>query len=318
VDINGLISVNQDRISYAVAFFTGTVSAATKLSEILKRRSLSSKTDMLLTRIQGLVAVQQALGQNRNVKAQLDEALEQFATVSHDSTEQPREATDLGFLQRAFLLYRPPTGLAWIPHTLCWILLPTIPLAISGIWIDNEWDNAATFGVLFFFVLFLLARWWAVSELSRYLKKQGPLAVLPKRLYLSRLASVLYGTLATTYLIGGIVAAHTDLRAGLKLITFGIIVVGCALTLWLWSTLRRDRSMAVAKRLLLLLPPLVLTMMSLFDIGGIIEKQYRGDFLGYWNSWVTTPAIPLLLIPFVVLPLYAGISCCKQKTKRPI
>jgi hypothetical protein len=184
----------------ALGLATSVVGVFKTAYDMIQSRSRASARDKLLLRVQGLMAVRQAMnsegateGQQladlpNLVKLQLSEALSGFAKASKEVTEKQVFRGETGLFQRTFLLYK-PTGLrVWVPQTLTWLTASCIPFFLLGTSIADEGDGSPSwaafvqnwerdpptyFGLLFLLGVFLLVRSWAISERRRYLQKQG-------------------------------------------------------------------------------------------------------------------------------------------------
>jgi hypothetical protein len=220
---------------------------------------------------------------------------------------EKRSAKVDGFklIQDVLLLYKPLTRRAWIPHILFWVLAVVTPFVLIEVAEDESRSHKALWD--FFFIGLLVMVWlWGAAERKRKLQNQTPVPV----------AAILYAWVGISALVGGFfLLANRDFSGGARLVSFGVIVTGCAYTLAMWSKLTAHvPSLDKHKATLLLLPPLLLALTFILNAGGIVENEFRGDFVGYWRSWIANPFIPLLFFPFAALPLYAGITCLNRTT----
>lgn len=333
---------------------TGAVGVLKTTYDVIQSRSRPSTIDKLLQRIQGLKAAVEVIrgdpagaGPNadqtvRKLESQLAAALLKLATLSEGSpgttpvvppvaitsqvaTEMPAAfgSPRVGFFRRVFLLYRPPSVIAWVPHIICWALELLVPFALFGasipdkgdqtvswhVFVQNLRDADLLYALVFFLGVFLLARSWAVRERKLHQPKRPLTATTPKHFPLVTILAILYGLVGFGLLVGTLYGDRGFGRLG----AFGLIVVGCGLTVYVWGRLRDGKSfLTKTKAILLFLPTILLVLVAVFDIDGIIVKDFAHDILGYWRSWVDQPAVPALLFSFVALPLYAGIRCLRS------
>src|ERR1700685_2529522 len=133
MNISDLISKGKDikDLSDIGEGLVGIIGVAKTVSEVFEGRSLELERDKLLVRIQGLVAVRLEFGTDENIKSQIDEAKGKFIAISQKLTEHAIKAAGLTVPQRAFLLYKPPNALAWIPHILYWLNVLIFPYFVS-------------------------------------------------------------------------------------------------------------------------------------------------------------------------------------------
>jgi len=265
------------------------------------------------------------------VKSQLSEALTQLAGASEEVREKQVVEGRMGLFQRAFLLYKPASARAWVPHIICWLTALLLFLFFLGTWAPNEdgtspwatfvqnWKDPDTyFSFLFFLGIFLLVRLWGVSERKRYLRNQGSIAGPQRSFPLATLVALLYAVCGVAFLVGAVVLGRDDATVGIKFGVFGVIVGGCGPTLHVWSNLgNRTGALGTWKAIFLFLPPVLLAISIIFDIGGIVVKEFHHDVFGYWRSWIREPIVPLFLIPIAALPVYAGIRCLRFARKEP-
>jgi hypothetical protein len=254
------------------------------------------------------------------------EALPQLAKVPMEAKEGPIAERGLGLFQRVFLLYKPATMRAWIPHTICWLLALLISGYLLSSWLPDEdngnsswanfvqnWKNPDTYYVLVFLLgIFLLARSWGVWERKTYQRKKGPTSIPSDGFRLTTVAAVLYGLVGVGFLFGEVAFA-----VGPGFGVFGAVIAASGLTLYVWGKLAdRKVPLTIRKAIFLLLPAVLLALVSIFDIDGIIVQDFRHNILGYWRSWIDEPAVPVFLLPFATLPLYAGVRCIRSALKQ--
>jgi hypothetical protein len=302
-----------DRFAKLAAIVSFLIGLVPTLAAMLEKRSLDSKKDKLLVRLQALQILRSGTTQDDLINAQFDSALAQLKAISQGLAERLTVAPELQPLQRVLLWYMPPTKRAWIPHVLTWLLTPVVLLVFISIWIEG-FDREILIGWLFFVGIFLLTRLWGASELRRYFTEKGASAVPPRQLRFSPLLVGLYAVFAITSLVGSIVLVRSDSEASARLAALGIILFGCAAALRMWSKALSDDHlrMPIHRCLLLLLPPALLTLIFLFDSNGIFQQEFKGDPIGYWRNWGNEPFIPILFIPLVGVPLYAAFYCLKR------
>jgi hypothetical protein len=339
----------QDVIQYVIdhskflGIVTGAVGVMKTASDVIRSRSNASIRDKLLLRIQGLVAVRQAMGSQdaserqqftdvgNIVNAQISEALSQFSRASQEARGRQLEEGELGLVQRLFLLYKPPTARAWIAQIICWLVALSFPFFVLGTWFPTEGDGDGSWAVfvqnwsdpdiyftfLFLLGVFLLARSWGVSEQNRYLRKQGP-STLPRTGFrLPTLVALFYSLCGVAYLVGAVAIGSGDSRAGsragIKIGVAGLIILACGPPIYFWGKLY-DRKIPLTIKIaaLLLSPTILLALVCVFDIGGIILKEFPFNPIGYWRSWAQEPAVPILSLSFAALPVYAGICCLRS------
>lgn len=114
-------------------------------------------------------------------------------------------------------------------------------------------------------------------------------------------AAILYAWAGLAAVIGGFTTG------GVRLAALGVITIWITFTLAMWKKLTAHvASLGRHQATLLLPPPVFLALTFIFNRGGMVENQFRGDFVDYWPSWMADPFIPLLSVPFAALPLYAG------------
>jgi hypothetical protein len=115
------------------------------------------------------------------------------------------------------------------------------------------------------------------------------------------------------FFVAAVALGRDDTTTAMKFVVLGVILSGCGPTLFSWGKFR-DRKVALTIReaVLLLLPPALLTLVTIFDIDGIVIGGFRHDILGYWRSSIDEPLVPLVLVPFAALPMYAGIRCLRS------
>jgi hypothetical protein len=313
---------------------TSAVGVLKTASDMIRSRSRASIRDKLLLRIQGLMAARQAMSSEeaqdnqrfadtRNiVDWQISDALSQFASASQEAKGKQLEEGKLGLIQRILLLYKPPTARAWIPHIFCWLIALSLPLFVLGTWFpaegegDGSWaifvqnwkDPDFYFSFLFLFGLFLLIRSWGVSERNRYLRKNGPSAALGMGFRIQTIVALFYELCGMAFLVTGIVIGPSDARGGIKIGVIGLIIIGSGVPIYVWGKLRdRKMSLTTKKMIFLMLPAILLALVCVFDIEGIIVKEFSFNPIGYWRSWIQEPAIPLLVLPFAALPMYGAV-----------
>jgi len=320
-----------------IGIVTGVAGVCRTAYDVIQSRSRAAKRDKLLLRIQGLSAAEKALASadlgdrandfgltKESVAAEMLAALAELAAVSRRVEEKQVADGELGLLQRVFLLYKPVGVRAWIAHILCWLSLLGMPFYLIATWFPWEgegegsfttfvlnWKNPEVyFGGLFYLGLFLFARLWGLYERKRTLRKQpGPAP--------ATVAAWLYGAMGVGLVVGAVAARMEDGTGGLRLGVFGVIVGCCGLTLGACGRLRDQTfSLTTTKALILLLPPVALALTIVFDIGGIVLKDFGHDLLGYWRAWGSEPILPLLFLPLAVIPVYAGVRCL-QRARRP-
>ena len=69
---------------------------------------------------------------------------------------------------------------------------------------------------------------------------------------------------------------------------------------------------------LLWLPAFLLAVGIVFNVEGIVLKEYAHDRLGYWRQFGTDPILPLIILPFAALPFYAAIRCMRTRKAREL
>jgi hypothetical protein len=317
---------------------TSAVGVVKTAYDMIQSRSRASTRDKWLMRIQALVATRQALNIESAadshhstdlgdlVESQLSEALSGFAKASQEVREKQAVRGELGLFQRAFVLYKPASTRAWVPHMICWLIALFVPFFFLGTSLPDGGDEPSWaafvqswkdpdiyFGFLFFVGVFLLARLWAVSERKINLKKQGTIALPPASFRLATVAALVYGVCGVAFLVGAGVVGLGDVAAGVRFGVFGVIIAGCAVTVEVWGKLRdRKISLTTKGAIFLLLPAILLALVIMFDVDGIVLNEFRHDVFGYWRSWIHEPAGPLLAIPVVALPVYAGFCCLRS------
>jgi hypothetical protein len=163
LDLGQFISRNKELVDVVAGVVT-VIAFAYTVAEGLERRSLESKRDKLLIRIQGLIAVRQEVG-DKDIQWQLEVSRAEFARVSARLAKHSQAATELAFFRRVFLLYQPPNRLAWIPHILYWLNIVALGFYIATRW--NERDYTTILGLFFYLGILLLVRQWGLSELRR-------------------------------------------------------------------------------------------------------------------------------------------------------
>ena len=321
-------------LAFTGSALAGTLGIAKTVSEIL--RSRVSVRDKLLTRIQGLIALRQSItgGNPPNatvteaVEYELTDALRAFAETSRDQKERQALRGTLTLFQRTFLWYRPIETKAWAAHLLFWLVAVFLPLAFFGTWFSEgseepswegfvaSWKEPGTYFSFFFFLgVLLLARLWALSERKKYVTRPSLSAKSHSRFGLRTIAGILYGALGVALFLYAGSLLPNDLRGAGKMLAVGVVVAGCGLTLQQWDAVQNpESSMNTKKAVLLALPAALLAIIVLFDVEGIVLKDYTGDVLGYWHRFLTEPVIILVIIPLTVLPMIGAIRCF-QKAK---
>jgi len=89
------------------------------------------------------------------LQADLDRVLQQYrALKARDAHEETRELSEISLLRRMFLLFTPASPMAWIYHTVFYVLV-----LFSATVLLEEWQNPSDQGgflswVIFVFVLF--------------------------------------------------------------------------------------------------------------------------------------------------------------------
>ena len=318
-DFLGTIASHKEIIGVVGSVITGSVGVAKTLSEVLRGRSRISERDKLLERIQRLLAVQQGMTSVsldaglEAIHSDLASALAEFDTVSQKVRER-QDFSDLGLFQRAFLLFRPSSVGGWVAHLACWSLELILPLGFFGTWLSEDgdeaswtvfvqnWKDPATYIAFSFFIgLFLLARLWAIADRKRSLRKgtaRNNATGFPWR----AVFAVVYGIIALTSIVAAVALMGSDAGAGVRFGIFGINVGACAGILYPLKT--RKSTPGRSRNWLYLLPPAILVLIVIFDVGGIVLKQSANDPLSYWRYWRSEPYLPLFCIPFAALPFY--------------
>jgi hypothetical protein len=295
--------------------------------------------DKLLTRIQGLTAVHQAITTGnppeeaitQAVDHELTDALRLFAETSRQQKERQALRGDLSPFQRIFLWYRPIGGKAWAAHLLFWLTAVTLSLAFFGTWfsegseepswqgfVDNWKEPDMYFGFFFLLGVLLLSRLWALSERKSYVMKHGSPAKWHSGFGIRTIAGILYGALGVALFFYGGSLLQSDIRGAIKMGAVGIVLAGCGLALRAWDSLGdRESPMTTRKAVLLSVPAAMLAVIVLFDVEGIILKEYSTDVLSYWRRFLSEPVIPLVILPLTALPVIAAIRCLQARVRLP-
>jgi hypothetical protein len=331
--ITELFTHYKDILGFAGSTVAGVLGIGKTVSEIIRGRSRASQNEKLLSRIQSLLAVRQAMAAGSlpvgvsiaPIDADLAVTLRDFAQGSAQQKERQELKGDLSLFERVFLLYRPVGVRTWVAQCFFWLLCIFLPLAFMGTWFSEDseepalaafkanWkDPGIIFTFLFFFGLLLLSRSWAVSERRKYLEAHGSLPGRMGGFGFGTLAAILYGALGIAAVVGGIFMIREDLHGGLKICILGLVVAGCGLTLRAWDSLsRRSGRRTMAKAMLLASPAFLLMVAFIFNIDGIVLKTYAHDLLGYWHQFASEPIIPFVILPAAALPLYAAFRCVR-------
>jgi hypothetical protein len=307
--------------------------------DVIQSRSRASTRDKLLIRIQGLVAARQALGDERlagtlgtnSTAALLNSELSKAMSALAQATQRVREKQEtdggLGLCQRIFLLYKPVGARAWVASIICWLALLAMPFYVVATWYpwDEEgegslttfvqnWKNPEVYlGGLFYLGVFLLARLWGLSERNRRLRNLDSKGAAGGGFAPAVVAAWLYWALGLIFIIAAVPAGLEDWVRGTWFGLFGALTAACGLTLYTWGKLH-DPSVSVkpAKALVQLSPPLLLFFTVIFNIHGVVRKDFSHDLIGYWRNWAREPVIPLFLTPLATLPVYAGLRCLQR------
>jgi hypothetical protein len=222
MDLGQFISKNKDFVD-AVGVTITLFGFIYSVSESLERRSLESKRDKLLIRIQGLLAVRQEVGES-NVLWQLEASRAEFARVSQRLAKHSQGAARYGFFRQFLLLYRPPNTLAWIPHLLYWLDIIALCFYSATRW--HERDSSTVLGLLFYVAIALLVRQWGLSELQRLSEEHNP-SGWPNRFW--SFAGYFYWFAGFMFLAGVIHAAYSrQIKGAVTLAGVCTIVLGCA------------------------------------------------------------------------------------------
>jgi hypothetical protein len=306
MNISDLISKGKDikDLSDIGEGLVGIIGVAKTVSEVFEGRSLELERDKLLVRIQGLVAVRLEFGTDENIKSQIDEAKGKFIAISQKLTEHAIKAAGLTVPQRAFLLYKPPNALAWIPHILYWLNVLIFPYFVSKQWDENRFD--AIPGILFYVGLLLLIRQWGLVERKRHIQGQNPSKWLD---WFWHLTAVLYGLIALAFLVRffGRVRSKETVDALIGGAGF-VIMYGCSKTLWEWAELcapSETPTDSIRRPFLLLLSPAALTIASVLVLAP--DARYLT------HQWSDNPSSMLFLLVFIALPWHAGLSYVYSK-----
>jgi len=259
-----------------------------------------------------------------SINAQISAAVTKLTMAEHVVEEKRPTGESLGWFRRFFLLYKPATAKAWVSHLVCWFCL--VVFLIVPFQMDWKKTLDTYYFFLFYIGIFLLFRQWGASQRRRYLLQRGAVASkeqvaagIPKKrtfVVFPMVLALLYGLFGLGFVIAAFVHATTDTRAAVKFGAFGVLTVGCTVTFFVWGRLR-SRNVPISKLngLLLFLSPSILTLIIVFDIEGIVVKEFSNDPLGYWRNWGQQPVVPLIFIPMAALPLYAWFRCLKGASR---
>ena len=322
-------------LAFTGSAFAGTLGIAKTVSEIV--RSRVSVNDKLLTRIQALTAIRQAITAGnppdaavmQAVDYELTDALRTFAETSLEQKERQALRGNLTLFQRTFLWYRPIGAKAWAAHLLFWLVAIFLPLAFFGTWFsegseDPTWEGFVAnwkepgmyFAFFFFLGVLLLSRLWALTQRKNYVMKHSIPTESQRGLGVRTIAAILYGALGVALFLYGGSLLPNDLRGGGKMVAAGIVIAGSGLTLRQWDSIGNPgASITTKKGLLLALPALLLAIIVLFDVGGIILQEYSDDVWGYWRRMVSEPVIPLVILPLTALPVIGAIRCLQARKR---
>ena len=312
--------------------FATSFGVVKNLSSAFQSRSLEFTRDKLLARIQTLTTVNQLVTSDactrderflhlpKDIQSQLSDTLVAYAQNSQRLKDRQAFRAGKSFLRRFFLFYRPPTRRAWIPHLVCWFSMFGMPaVVIASIFPDDggspsfrefvdQWKDPVTIASFLFYVgLFLVFRLWAVWELKRKRALQQMPGARDPGIPAGSILAWVYAVIGLMFVIGAIVGAISDPsdKAGtIRIIVFGIITILCALPLSMWGKPGGwvHLSDGWKKSAAAIIPSFLMSITFLFNIGGVVEADFRGQLLAYWRNWFTDPVALILFISFAALP----------------
>jgi hypothetical protein len=214
----------------------GAVGLIKALAEALEGRALEKQSDKLLLRIQALVVVRKELGADEILDSQISHTRAEFGIVLQKLKERKLRTARLRFIRSVFLLYKPPSKPAWIPHVLCWLAALAIPIYVFTSWKGSR--VSLIVGATLHLGIVFAMREWGLEELKpspRIFPKREPLSMFPKRDPLLWLAVLYWLPGLVLSLLSLVAIFHGEGWEHLLVLLFGVSLFGCGRTIINWA-----------------------------------------------------------------------------------